>query len=448
MSAFLWVEDFEGEQYQEFGYALFGRAFGLEESSFPNDGNELREFMKSRQVELVTSFAEAARRIDEDLRDYDYVVLDIDLNLLGEDVDEDLRWVVPLLERWYEYDPHANSVEDSYNAAREKMKVVAGYHLFIDLVMNRGFPRERILFCSNHGNHLGSINKSFEPARMEAPQIYRKSDDTVKQWIADKAKMPYPKLRRGVIVACEELLEQMRHGQTRFSMPDLPRKGDAEITISNAEILLETLPRLLPAYESSAIEQKMAFRLFARTLSQDWDKVDYKNKEKKIKQPVKAFSAVLVNVRNWTSHDAKALSVMNEGDIAYLFLIAMRSCFELSPYKLEDYEKALFPLVGEMTAIDTNELTQNYTLSSENIEYKYALLNSLVLTSIFSSRVNTLQQGGKIPPEEQAQLLCQILWHELHWANDKVFSPQPSNFSKPTFLDQLTQRIYRRSFTN
>jgi len=446
VSAFLWVEDFEGGQYREFGHALFGRALGLAANDFPDNESGLRDFMKSRQVELTTSFAEAARRMDENLRDYDYVVLDIDLNLLGEDVDDDLPWVLPLLERWYGYDPKAKSVEDSYNAARQKMKEVAGYHLFIDLVMNRGFPRERILFCSNHGNHLDTINKSFEPARMEAPSIYKKSDDTVKEWIADQSEKPYIKLRRWVILACQELLEQMRRGKTHFTMRDLLPNGDTQLAPINAEFLLETLARLLPAHENSEFERKIAFRLFARTLTQDWDKVDYKNKEKKIKQPVKAFSAVLVNVRNWTSHDAKALSVMDEGDIAYLFLIAMRSCFELPNDKLEDYEKALFPLIGDMADIDMSELAQDYMRSYEELESKYVLLNMADSKDYFSIRVNALQQGGKITPVEQAKLLYQILWHELHWGRDKVFSPQPGYFSKPAFLDQLTRRIYRRSF--
>jgi len=243
VSAFLWVEDFEGGQYREFGHALFGRALGLAANDFPDNESGLRDFMKSRQVELTTSFAEAARRMDENLRDYDYVVLDIDLNLLGEDVDDDLPWVLPLLERWYGYDPKAKSVEDSYNAARQKMKEVAGYHLFIDLVMNRGFPRERILFCSNHGNHLDTINKSFEPARMEAPSIYKKSDDTVKEWIADQSEKPYIKLRRWVILACQELLEQMRRGKTHFTMRDLLPNGDTQLAPINAEFLLETLAR-------------------------------------------------------------------------------------------------------------------------------------------------------------------------------------------------------------
>lgn len=444
MSVFLWVEDFEGGQYREFSHALFGNAFGLEANAFPNNENDLREFMKDRQVVLATNFAKAASYIDKDLRDYDYVVLDIDLNLLGEDIDVDLPWVEPLLERWYEFDPNAENVEASYEAARLKMKMVAGYHLYMDLVMNRGFPRDRILFCSNHGNYLDSINNSFEPARIEAPSIYKKSDEYVKNWVVDNFENVYPKLRRGIIMACIELLESMKHGQTRFSMPDLPRKGDSELTANNAEILLETLPRLLPAYENNAQERRIAFRLFVRTLTQDWDKVDHKNN--KIKQPIKAFAAVLVNVRNWTSHDAKSLTEIDEGFVAYLFLIAMHSCFERLHGKTENYETELFSLVGESVALDMSELTQAYMRSNEDIESKCTILNSEYFLKRFSAKVNALQQGGKIKPDDQARLLCQMLWHELHWAKDKEFSPQPDYFRKPVFLDQLTRRIYRRSF--
>jgi len=326
------------------------------------------------------------------------------------------------------------------------MKEVAGYHLFIDLVMNLGFPRERILFCSNHGNHLDSINNSFEPAKIEAPAIFTKKDDSVKQWIADQAERPFLKLRRWVILACEDLLARVRHGHTRFTMCDLPLKGEAYLTSKNAEILLETLPKLLPAQENSEFERKLVFRLFARTLTQNWEMVDYKNNEKPLKQPVKAFANVLVNVRNWTSHDAKALTEMDEGIVAFLFLIAMRSCFELANNKLEDFEKALLPLIGETVVLDMSKLVQDYTQSSDHIEKEYLLLGTKFPQRHFASRVNLLHQSGKISPDAQADFLCQILWHELHWAKEKVFSPQPEYFNKPTFLDHLTRRIYRRSF--
>ena len=444
MSAFLWVEDFEGGQYREFAHALFGRALKLEANSFPNEECDLRGFMKSHQVEIATSFAEAARRIDENLRDYDYVVLDIDLNLLGEDQEEDRLLVLPLLERWYKYDPKAINEEASYEAARQKMKMVAGYHLYIDLVMNRGFPRKRIQFCSNHGDNLVSINESFEPALIEAPSIPRKSDEEARQWIVHQSAQPYIKLRRWVILACQELLDRMKHNKIQFTMLDLPRKENAELTENNAVILLETLPKLLQAHENSETERKIAFRIFVRTLTQDWDKVDYKNRE--IKNPVKAFAAVLTNVRHWTSHDAKALSVMDEGDVAYLFLITMRSCFNLPKDKLEDYEKVLFTLIGEMESLDMNKLTTDYIKSNSDIEDKCALLEKKYETNFFSAKVNALQQGSKITPEEQPKFLYQILWHELHWPSEKGFSPQPSNFNKLAFLNQMTKRIYQRSF--
>lgn len=435
MSAFLWVEDFEGGQYREFSHTLFGRAMVLEAGDFPEDESGLRDFMKSRQVELATSFAEAARRIDENLRDFDYVVLDIDLNLLGEDTNDDRPWVDPVLERWYGYDPNAENEEVSFNAARQKMKGVAGYHLFIDLVMNRGFPRERILFCSNHGNHLDSINNSFEPARMEAPPIYKKGDTKVKEWIAAQAEKPYLKLRRWVIIACREINYQIMKGETEFVFPELQKDGTIPLTQKNIEQLLETLPCLLPEHETKKEKQRIAFRLFARTLAQDWDKVSYTKEN--IPKYKNAFSDVLVRTRHWTSHDAEALSVMDEGFVASLFLIAMRSSFNLPEDNLEGYEAALLSLIGDEIQFDMNEMKEKCRLSNDEISNKYARLPEKKANNYFSSRVSAIQECGRIRPEEQPMLLYQIIWHRMQ--------PHQDGFS-PAFVNHFMRRIYKRSF--
>jgi hypothetical protein len=442
--AFLWVEDFEGRQYREFAHALFGAALGIDALGFPDEEYELREFLEARQIFLATSYAEAARLIQQRLDDVDSVVLDLDINLLGEDTEEDLPIVLPLLQRWYGYEPDAPDQEASYDRARAQMKLVAGYHLYLDLVMNRGFPQNRILFCSNHGPHMDSINNSFEAARIEVPPIYKKGDEQVKQWVATQMDTPYLRLRRWVTLACREILERMRFGQTRFLMPDLPGRGANRLNQTNAELLLETLPRLLPPHDISRVEKQLALRLLARTLAQDWDKVDFR--EKTFRLPAKGYAAVLVNARNWTSHEAQSLSRLDEGDAAFLFLIAMRTCFEFRPNRLEEFEKGLLPLVGEPVTLDPAALKVHFEQSFEEIEAQYVALEGVEGRGFFATMVNTLHLRGRIPLAEEAMRLYQILWHQFHWKTADEFSPRLELFGRPIFLNEIMRRIYRRSF--
>jgi len=449
MSAFLWVEDFEGGQYREFAHALFGQALALQANAFPDEEIGLRALLRKHQITLATNYAEAARLIGERINDFDFVVLDIDLILMGEDRDKDMPIVQPPLERWYGYKPEADDEEASYNEARTKMKKVAGYHLFLDLVLKHGFPGNRILFCSNHGDQLKvSIDDSFEKARIETPDIWKKHDARVKDWIDRKRVDPYFRLRRWVTSACEELLEGLKFGQTHYKMPALP--GAGALTLVNAEILLENLPRLIPAYETSERERQLAFRLFVRTLTQDWDKVNFKDKS--LRPWEASFAAVLVHARNWTSHDVNALSLLHEEDVVLLFLIAIRMCFDLPTTKLENFEVALFTILGPEAELNMNGLKQDYECTYEEMKTKYAQqqqqLKDKEHKGYFSNMVNDLQTLHCIPPEEQAKRLLQILWHHLHWQgkNGGGFSPQPSHFNKSPFLDQLTRRIYAKSF--
>lgn len=449
MSAFLWVEDFEGGQYQEFAHAIFGRALGLEKKQIPNEVNALREFLQARQVMLATNYVEAARFIVERLSDVDSVILDIDLELLGEEATEDRPVVNKVLELWYEYKPQAANEPELYNAARDKMKLVAGYHLFLELVLNQGFPRSRILFCSNHGKHLKSIEKSFKPAKIEPPEIFEKKDPRVSEWVAEVQSEPYSRLRRSVILACREILDQLGHAQTEFRMSNFPGVAPGQLGAVDAKNLLETLPQLLPAYHVQGVTRQTAFRLFVRTLTQDWDKVHYKNASFKL--PDRAFAAVLVHARNWTSHDAKALTQLTESDMAFLFLIALRTCFNLSRTKLEGFEVALLSQIGEAAVLDMAKLKEYFEQTDAEVTEDWMKLpadkRSLGTGSIyFANRVNELQQAGKIPPGGHEKRLRQILWHQLQGPQSNGFLPQQRNFDSSDFLKQLMQRMHYRSF--
>ncbi len=219
MSTLLWVEDFEDKQYRTTTFNVFGRALNLTAADIPDEVNDLREFLEMQQVTLATNFAEASRIIDERLSDFDGIVLDIDLELLGEDFESDFSLLEHLLKRCYHYDPDSDGAEAAYDKARGNMKMIAGYHLYVELVVNRGFQRNRIQFCSQHGDQLEkALKSSFDTAHMERPAVWIKSDPRVGDWISNVREDPYTKLRRWVILACREMLVRLRFNQTTFLM--------------------------------------------------------------------------------------------------------------------------------------------------------------------------------------------------------------------------------------
>jgi len=445
MSAFLWVEDFEGSQYREFAHAIFGKSLGLDSSFFPNSESGLREFLYKRKIYLVTDYCEAMQFILKRLNDVDSIVLDIDLNLLAEHDHTSLSIVSPVLKKWYQYDPSLTdeAEEASFNAARDQMKMIAGYHLYTELVMNRSFPRDRILFCSNHGSYLEAMNESFGNAKIEAPEIFRKGDIRVGDWTCDQRAEKYIRLRRWVIIACQIIHDRLILKETRYRLPNLPSVQDGQLSEEHATMLLETLPMLLPLAPSRTEDKHLAFRIFVRTLTQDWDKINLGDIRKK---PSKSFHSVLKHARNWTSHDSKALSKIEELDVAFLFLLAMRSAFEFDDIT-EDFEYELMRLIGPQENVDEQRLKESYEESYLCVKLIYSSLQSNVEANHFDKMVNDLQIKGLVKIDDQAKYLRQIYWHRLHWPDTNgKFSPKSSDFSQSKFSKELSERLLAVSF--
>jgi hypothetical protein len=468
MSSILWVEDFEDDQFRQFSHAIFGRALNLPVDEFPQELNELRDFLALHQITLATSYAEAARFIKERLDDFDHIVLDIDLNLLGEDIGQDMPLVEPILTRWHGYNS-TDENEDSYEAARIKMKKVAGYHLFIELVLNRGFLREKILFCSNHADKLVSINQSFEPAKIEAPEIWTKSDVRVAEWVKFCRDEKYPKLRRWIILACNELLR--RNPIVEFTMPGLMRSSD-QLFQENGNDLLAVLPLLLPNLCSTKTKP-VIFRAFIRTLTQYWEgkMIDF---EKVKNQPFeKAISNTLVAVRNWTSHNPNALSQLTEEDIAFFFLITLRVSFKLNSIDLEKFEAVLLKLIGQNMVLSSEQIHIDLVKTYSQVKERWDSLDEkdkttqrckvpndkskkiikkdrdgkTLFNTYFNSMLNDLEIAGKLKlklkPREHEKYILQIFWHQL----ENINNPNSRNFAYgSTFYKQLAECIYSSTF--
>lgn len=460
MSRILWIEDFEGDKYREFSSALFSDALSIFSDEFPNSRVPLREFLSKENIILKTTFVEASRYINESIHKIDAVIIDIDLNLFREDIklapDKDPKqcfkeylgeqtWL--LLTHWHNFDPDSNDWEKSFETARAEMRKIAGYHLFIDLVINKRFPKEHIIFASNHFEYISSIRDSFKIAKIDPPKALSKDKaaDLVEvcKWICGIRNQSYLQFRRWVTEGCEYCLNKLKSDPNFYALSTLDK--------SHVVITIESLRYILPEHFIESNAKASTYRVFVRVLTQAFEEkfaYDTLTGDERA-WPRLSYFWTLKNCRNWTSHDSQALTVTNEGDIIFIFLIAMRFFFKLNDNLLAKYETELFSFfdkansldeknVEEICKINLNELNKRCQIDKISLGKKH--LNSCG----FSFLANELKVKGRLAQHEIPKILSQIFYGCLV---ESLGGHLPSSrLQQNKFVQELTYRTFARSY--
>ena len=360
-----------------------------------------------------------------------------------------------MMERWYDF----TGDEASYNTAYSRMKPVAGYHIFIDLIFQLSFPRERIMFCSNHAENCNSINDSFEPAKIETPEIPTKKDPKVEAWISAGYNNQYVAFRRTIISSCVKIQEELKFDQNNqvFQLSKFPGDGAERLSGRDADDYLETLRRIFPMTEESSVYRMKTLRLFARTLSEPWASIQPgEKKDGKSLVPKgwkQSFGWVLKNVRNWTSHNSRALNNMDIADAAFLFLVAIRITFKTEQGMLDNEEKCLLSIMSSTdNQFDDEEL-------KDQLDKSYSVINSFytpikdptnifggMLRSVVDEYSKSIKEQDHITPNLR-KYMYQLLWHELFDRGNSTikFDELVTNDSSK-ILAPMLRRIYSRSF--
>ncbi|WP_295393569.1 hypothetical protein [uncultured Thiodictyon sp.] len=357
MSHFLWIEDFEGDIR-----VTVDQVFGLPEC--PTDLPDLKDWLSPRGITLKTTFFEAYHlvRDPQQLAEIDYVVIDIDLKPY-EDYDLDDPESVAEIDRFLREKKYLKETAEplgaGWRAAVSELKKVAGYHIFTELLIEAGFPRRHILFCSNHGDQLTSITHAFEAAKLTAPLIYTKHDEVVRQWIAEKQTDAYSVLRRGVLMGCaaaEELLDRRGDDGLLFSLffkrEDEPEWPPGPASPDYVRDYLASMTALLPLCAPPSSEQrKQRYRILLHALSREWDNRAKVNHLPDKSTYMASFGTILKEVRNWTSH-TQLLDDLSEADVAFIFMADLRAMFAF-PRESQPHEELLLGLLsrtfGEVT---------------------------------------------------------------------------------------------------
>ncbi len=462
MSQFLWIEDFENNP-QAATENVFGSI--LQNAKIPETKEAIKAFLKSPKYRVLIelTFWDGWQFIHEpqQLSQVDYILLDIDLDVLGDDDEEDDRLLDIL--KLYEYQPSEDKGQDtqSYIAATQNLKKVAGYQLYVELVMKLGFPAEHILFCSNHGNEMRKIQEAFTTAKMQLPQIISKKEKTaLADWITDKRDNAYMVLRRGIIEGCQRISSLIEEHPEFIQFGEFVKQENGvavrEVTVKDMQAYLETLQNGLPLREPE--DKPQFYKLFLRTLTHEWDSADPRlQKEDKVNF---TFGWIMKHARNWATHTT-VLDDLAAQDVAFLFVVAMRAMFKLgtAPQAYESYLLSLFEENPDLE-IKKIPLAATYSRVKRTLLKEKRTADALYFDQMLKNMVNHNIEYDYVTG------LFQIFWHGLapaRLATDRqgrvshegvIFVYKYSfdishgfgQADKKGFLFKLARRIYNRSF--
>ncbi len=457
MSYFLWVEDFENSP-EVTATNVFGELFDPE--LFSNNKRELKRNFKDHGVLVELNLQDGLEVISSELdKKIDYIILDIDLPAYDGDLNQE---VLGLLSEFEGYQQHQDETEDEElrKQACHSLKSIAGFYLYTKLVVELGFPKQHILFCSNHGENTETIQKAFKTAKIKLPKIYQKSDDDVKSWVKDRYENPYSRLRRGIIEGCQ-LAKKMANEDLYFN--NYTFKQD-NVQISDIISYFEVLEGFLPLREPD--DKKSIYKLFIRTLSHEWEAA------KKIKSNTEKLDASLAwimrNTRHWITHNSSLFEAVDEQLVAFLFMVNIRTMFNFTDYNQHNYEKILLKLFEGQSLSETDFSTLNYrdsvgdayldlrTLIRDENQKSDNKKQSIEEVFYFNEMANNVQlSNAQLRNDKKLfiKLLYQMFWvmtcnPYVDKKNNRSLEIKFWNFNysdKPYMLE-LARHIYHRSF--
>lgn len=447
MSHFLWIEDFETSP-KVAATQVFGGI--LDESIFSDNKQELKRRLGECGIFIELSFQDGWRFIREKLEKIDYVILDIDLPACADDDPPD-EHLMRILEQHYGC---ANAEDETIFVEKcAELKKIAGYHLYTELLVNLGFPKDHILFVSNHGENLKSIQAAFKAAKITLPIIHQKSDPDVKAWVTEKHQTPYSRLRRGIIEGCGFLKQHVDKCDENIQFRDFIKleKNEPVIEIPATEVknYLDALSQSLDTRQP--IDQpslNIKYRLFLRALSHEWEEnIDPRSLRDRHANNLNAicdiytFAWIMKMARNWVSH-AKLLEPLNSQIVAFMFLVNMRAMFKL-PKAIQRYENILLNCISQSPSDSLTNLNGNIEDAERCVEEILAGLK-IENTRHFGQKINAIYRHNTGNPDAEPHDFKKFLL-QYFWINQKDNLNQLTANSSD-FLPTLARHIYTTSF--
>lgn len=421
MSHFLWVEDFKASETKRedniisstvdlvFGSILKDNILSNE---FDEDEYEARDILEEKGVFLRLNLLEAFDFIHNpnELAKIDFVVLDVDMPLQRDGQPDKNNYLPTLIEKY---------------KSEAELKKIAGYQIYIDLVIELGFPKSHILFCSNHAGYFEEFTAKFESSNIKFPKLLQKEHkEEIKDWL-NEAHSDYFVLRRGIIEGCKEISKNLTEDKIVFN--HFISENEKKVNLDEASDYLKVLAKFLPLRKPNDDDKATLYKLFVRTLSHEWEASDPKK--------IRGLAGIMKNTRNWIAHNSTLFSDLDEKMVAYLFIVNMRLMFSFDD-AIQNYEKILLGLFSENALKEDIFKTQNTTRDSnkvlfvnQKIKNSYVELQNLVSEtggrdairfSTLANNIQDIQSKHRNDKKLFSKLLYQMFWHANSNAKVKV----------------------------
>ncbi len=439
MPQFLWVEDFKASEVQREENIVSSTAelvFGsiLKNTAF-DDEYEALDLLEEQSILLKLNLLDALEFINNpaELATVDFIVLDVDMPLKREGQPDNNDYLPPLIEQYQ---------------SEAELKRIAGYQLYIDLVIELGFPKSHILFCSNHAGYFEEFTEKFKSANIKFPQLLKKEhSQEIKHWLTE-AHSDYFVLRRSIIDACEAL-KQLPKDKIAFNQ--FVSDEEKKLQYDELQNYLEVLANFLPLREPE--NKSNLYKLFLRTLVHEWEAAEPKK--------IKGLAWIMKSTRNWMAHNSNLFDSLDEQTLAYLFMMNMRSMFNLAE-GVQTYEEKLLSLFDnevlekqQFKDINSNKLMP---ISKVYCTLKNAVLDENIKDATFQFRglANNIQDSLSPLRDDKAfftKILYQMFWLNQAYPyvdtqNRKILEIRFKEFvyQRDSYLFEMARHIYKRSF--
>ena len=468
MTHFLWVEDFKASENKNAPPMMDNPADNIVSSTIDsvfgsildkitlNDNCEdiydVRDFLKENGIFLKLNLLEALEfiRNPDELAKIDFIVLDVDMPICRKE-QEDVNDYLPNLIKEYE--------------SESELGRIAGYPIYIELVIELGFPKSHILFCSNHAKYFDELQSKFKNAKIKLPvspnpeKAFLEKEDKaeINHWL-DEAHRDYFVLRRGIIEGCRAISKNLTEKCLSFNGFIEPEK---QVNLEDMRDYLSVLEKFLPLREPSDADKSVLYKLFIRTLTHEWEATEPKK--------IRGLAWIMKSTRNWITHNSTLFNALDEIMVAYLFMINMRLMFSFDE-AVQPYEKILITLFkdDDLPLLDTfkNQASSKlFPLSKAYLELKNIALderqeksNNVQDGFYFNELANNLQQSNSSFRNDKilfSKLIYQMFW--LTTSNPFISTGNRRNlleikfwdfnYAEKPYLFELARYIYSRSFS-
>ncbi len=461
MPHFLWVEDFkasETEREPNIISSTIDLVFGgiLKNQEF-TDEYQARRVLEKQGVFLRLNLLDALDFIHNpnELAKVDFVVLDVDMPLQREGQTDKNNYLPALIKQYQ---------------SETELKKIAGYQIYIDLVIELGFPKSHILFCSNHAGYFEEFTAKFESSNIKFPKLLQKEHkEDIKDWLTE-AHSDYFVLRRGIIEGCNHL-KALSEKLTKDD--DLAFNSfidqEKQIALDDIRNYLDVLANFLPLREP--VDKAALYKLFIRTLTHEWEAADPKK--------IRGLAWIMKSTRNWITHNSNLFNALDEQMVAYLFIINMRLMFNFDD-AVQSYEKILLNLFVDADFLKEDVFKNQLTKKLIPFKKPYLKLRSIILDEnkciaddnknnsnkkryirdaiYFNELANNLQESDSDLKADK-KLFASLLY-QMFWLNTSVPQITIGNkrdvleiifkdygYAEKPYLFELARHIYNHSFS-